>query len=77
MSIIHRESSCQYFYGTDDATLWWYLSYEDALLKRQELATTLKGTLVDQKWTLRDNERINRISKILKDIDKQLADKPQ
>lgn len=74
---IDRKSSCEYYYGQKDASLWWDLPYHEALKMKLVLSQKVVHELQQEHFLVRDSARIDRIMKIQKDIQKQLADKPK
>lgn len=73
---IDKLSSCMYYYNHEDASLWWNLPYHEALETKKRLCNIVIHELCKEHHLKRDGERINRCLKVIKDIDKQLNDKP-
>ena len=74
---VDRKSSCEYYYGQQDASLWWNLPYHEALEKKLVLSQRVVDELCEEHFLARDAERINRIMKVQRDLQKQLGDKPK
>lgn len=74
---IEKQSSCQYYYGTDDASLWWDKPYYEALAIKKSLTQGILDEICSQHYLTRDAERMNRLLKVIKDIEKQQKDEPK
>jgi len=75
--MVVRVSNCMYFYGTEDATPWWYLPYPEALIVKRKLANGILTAENTKKGKLRDSHKVKRLCDAIKDIDRLLADKPR
>ena len=65
-----------YFYGQQDATLWWDLPYPEALGVQRKLANEVL-TIENAKSDDYNMHKVKRICDAISDIDKKLSDKPR
>ena len=75
--MIIKESNCMYFYGVEDATLWWHLPYPKALEKRIKLANAVITRELAKDNMLIDSYKIKRVSDAINDEEKKLKDRPK
>jgi len=75
--IIKKDSNCQYFFGVEDASLWYKLSYTEALEKRIELANAVITRELAKENMLMNYHKIKRVSDAIQDEEKKLKDIPK
>ena len=72
-----RLNRTEYYFGQKDARLWWHMPYHEALDIKLSLSQDVIDELCQEHFLARDAERINRIMKVQRDLQKQLGDKPK
>jgi len=74
---ITKVSNCNYFFGVDDAALWWDLPYYKALEKKRYLINEVLKVEVEKPFMDYDSNKIKRLCDAVDDINKWLDDKPK